>query len=153
VKRALFALVLMLACGDDAASDLPDASPEDDGFMGCPPGVAQLTLNGEASGARITASVVAASRVPARRYLNDWTFRFRDASGAPLNDVTVVSARTWMPVHGHDGLVIPQILSGGEQVQVRRLNFNMRGPWEVQLALRSASAGADDVVFHVCIAE
>ncbi|MET0286789.1 MAG: hypothetical protein ABW352_20070 [Polyangiales bacterium] len=148
MKRVL-ALLSLLACGDDAPTDLADASVEDDGFMGCPADVPQLALNNEARGKTITASVVAASRVPARRYLNDWTFAFRDAAGNALNDVTIATARTWMPVHGHDGLVMPQLLGA----QVRRLNFNMRGPWEVQLSLRSASAGTDDVVFHVCIAE
>jgi hypothetical protein len=154
---ARLALLLLLACGDDAPSAIvaTDASVEDDGFMGCPADVPPLQLQAHARGSKLIATVLAASPVPARRYLNDWTVRFTDASGAALNDVSVVSARTWMPVHGHDGVVMPQVVrtSDPAELQIRSLNFIMRGPWEVQLSLRSASAGDDAVVFHVCIAE
>jgi hypothetical protein len=155
MRVALLAL-LLLACGDGEPSSFvaADASVEDDGFMGCPAEVPQLQLQAQARGQTIVATVVKASRVPARRYLNDWTFRFSDLAGAPLDAVSVISARTWMPVHGHDGVVVPQVVSTSDpaELQIRSLNFIMRGPWEVQLGLRSR-LGDDNLVFHVCIAE
>jgi hypothetical protein len=155
MRLALWAL-LLLACGDDGPSSFvsADGSVQDDGFRGCPADVPQLQLQAQARGLHLVATVVAASRVPARRYLNDWTFRFTDLGGAARNDVSVISARTWMPVHGHDGVVVPQVVSTSDpaELQIRSLNFIMRGPWEVQLSLRSP-LGDDKVVFHVCVAE
>jgi hypothetical protein len=69
--------------------------------------------------------------------------------------VVLTKARAFMPVHGHDGIVPPTLerLAEPGRVRVRGLNFNMRGPWEVQLTLSSASAGDDYVVFHICVQE
>lgn len=158
-RPGLLLLLVLTACGDEPASAAAiDASlPADDDFMGCPSSVPQLSLNLRATGAsgRINAAVVDASRVPARRYLNDWTFAFTSAAGVPLTDVTVKQVRTFMPVHGHDGIVRPQVWGSGEpgRFEISSLNFNMRGPWEVQLTLGSASVGDDYLVLTVCIAE
>jgi hypothetical protein len=153
-------LCLLLGCQDESES-LPDSSDAavalDESFRGCPSASVPLALGLRATGqaGAITATLVAASSIPARRYLNDWTLAFTTAAGAPLSDVVVVQARTFMPVHGHDGIVPPGAASVVAPVQLRidGLNFNMRGPWEVQLKLGSASAGADYVVFSICVSE
>jgi hypothetical protein len=58
-----------------------------------------------------------------------------------------------MPLHGHDGRVEPGVkaLATAGQFQVDRLNFSMRGPWEVRLWLDSASVAEDRLVFQVCV--
>jgi hypothetical protein len=60
-----------------------------------------------------------------------------------------------MPVHGHDGRVQPKLtaLEAPGQFEVDRLNFTMRGPWEVRFWLRAESGAEDLVVFDVCVAK
>lgn len=163
--RAALLAGLLGACGADTSdpTDRPgfgDAGAlpgVDDEFVGCPESIPPFALGMRQSGdqGRLGAALVDASRVPPLRYLNDWTLGFTRADGTPLGDVILTKARAFMPVHGHDGIVPPTIEPQPEpgRVRVRGLNFNMRGPWEVQLSLRSASAGDDYVVFHICVQE
>ncbi|MEY4508446.1 MAG: hypothetical protein RLZZ450_568 [Pseudomonadota bacterium] len=156
---------LLAGCGADAAdapvsargSDAGVPIVEDDSFVGCPEAVAPFALGMRRSGdkGRLGAALVGASHAPPLRYLNDWTLTWTRADGAPIGDVVLTKARTFMPVHGHDGIVPPTLVSSVEpgRVEVRGLNFNMRGPWEVQLSLSSPSAGDDYVVFHICVQE
>ena len=156
-----------IACGGQESSAAPatqvpadagEGASEDDGFVGCPDGgTPRFALGMRASGDSgvLAATLVAASQVPPQRYLNDWTIALSRSDGTALNDVVITRARPFMPVHGHDGIVVPtlQPLASSGQVLVRGLNFNMRGPWEVQLSLHSPSAGDDYAVFHICVAE
>jgi hypothetical protein len=162
-------LLLLAACGGDdnaepmrdAAADaaLEDAQPDakEAEFEGCPDTIPAFALGMQAQGkqGKLTAKLISASRVPPLRYLNDWTVELGDAAGAALEDATIRSALPFMPVHGHDGNVQPVVkkLSQPGRFAVSSLNFNMRGPWEVRLLLRSPSAGDDDVVFEICVAE
>ena len=166
--RALSACVLLIGCaGEDGSSTghthdgvSPDAGEvviEDDGFVGCPDTIPKFAPGMRASGERavLGATLVEASNVPPRRYLNDWTLALTRADGSALADVVLTKARAFMPVHGHDGIVPPALTSLAEpgRVQIRGLNLNMRGPWEIQLSLSSPSAGDDYVVFHICVQE
>jgi hypothetical protein len=67
----------------------------------------------------------------------------------------ITKARPFMPVHGHDGIVVPtlELLPEPGRVRMRGLNFNMRGPWQVQLSLSSPSARDDYAVFYLCVQE
>jgi hypothetical protein len=164
LRAALCAL--LVACGGAESSDAPTAPPpadagafvtEDDGFVGCPESIPMFVLGMGASGDNgvLAATLDDASHAPPLRYLNDWTLHWTRSDGTPLADVVLTKARAFMPVHGHDGIVPPTIepLAEPGRVRVRGLNFNMRGPWEVQLWLSSASAGDDYVVFHICVQE
>jgi hypothetical protein len=165
VLRAAVVACLLAACGADAhdptsVTPVGDAgvwTVENDGFVGCPESIPPFALGMHQSGdqGRLVATLVDASRVPPLRYLNDWTLDFARADATPAGDVVLTKARAFMPVHGHDGIVPPTLerLAEPGRVRVRGLNFNMRGPWEVQLTLSSASAGDDYVVFHICVQE
>jgi hypothetical protein len=168
-RRLILAVFLLAACGggDDAepASDaavdaaLDDTQPdaEEAEFVGCPDNIPAFALGMKAQGkqGKLTAKLISASREPPLRYLNDWTVELGDAAGEALEDATIHTALPFMPIHGHDGNVKPVVkkLSQPGRFAVNGLNFNMRGPWEVRLSLRSPSAGDDDVVFEICVAE
>jgi hypothetical protein len=127
-------------------------------FEGCPDSTPEFTLGMSASGrdGKITASLRDASSAPPTRYFNDWTLAFSDADGAPLEDVEIILARAYMRVHGHYGTPDPtlhQLADEPSVFELQRLNLFMRGPWEVQLILKSDSLGEDHVVFDVCVEE
>jgi hypothetical protein len=167
----LLGLGLGLGCGgDNAAGDAkpdaaaepsqPDAGSYDDeeaAFMGCPDTTPAFSLGMQAKGrdGHIVAALIEASNAPPLRFLNDWTIELRDAAGTPLSDVSIKSARPFMPVHGHDGNVQPTVkpLAAPGRFAIDSLNFNMRGPWEIQLSLHAPSVGDDYVVFQICVAE
>lgn len=140
----------------EAAADAGESDAEDE-FVGCPETTPAFALGMQAQGKQghLNAKLISASRVPPQRYLNDWTVELTDTAGAPLADASIRSARPFMPVHGHDGNVQTMVKKLAEpgRFAVNSLNFIMRGPWEVQLGLRSPSAGDDDVVFEICVAE
>lgn len=58
-----------------------------------------------------------------------------------------------MPIHGHDGRVQPKMTALAEpgQFQVDRLNFIMRGPWEVRLWLRSSALESESLTLPFAI--
>lgn len=127
-------------------------------FEGCPDHIpafeAGMTTLG--SQKRIAAVLREASAMPPERYFNDWTLEFTDAEGAPLEDVEVLRARAYMRVHDHYGTPDPSVAQREAEpalFDLERINLFMRGPWEVQLVLRSESAGEDDVVVDVCVEE
>ena len=153
-KWLLLALSLW-SCGD--AGDDQSEQPVEEGSMyaGCPETTPTFAIDMEAAGTagRIRARLRAASPAPPARYRNDWRVDFLNAQGEVLTDVTILRARPFMPVHGHDGNVQPTWRAQGSEFALDYLNLNMRGPWEIQLGVRSAALGEDAMVFHVCVAE
>lgn len=163
-SRWLVAAAIGLAgCKEDPAEPdehVHDAGPHDDAaeFEGCPESTPLFELGMSSAGeaGHITVVLREASAVPPVRYFNDWTLEFTDAEGAPLEDVEVLRARAYMRVHNHYGTPDPKVVRREDERAVfdfKRLNLFMRGPWEVQLTLRSESAGEDDVVVNVCVDE
>jgi len=167
--RLAWALLACVACAGCDGSE-PSAGPhgaavvdagrvedEDEGFVGCPDSIPTFALGMHArgDGGRLGATLVAASPAPPLRYLNDWTLTLTLGDGTPLPDAVITKARAFMPVHGHDGIVVPtlEMLPEPGRVRIRGLNFNMRGPWQVQLSLSSPSTGDDYVVFYICVQE
>jgi hypothetical protein len=152
--------IALAGCKDEQAEHSHDASAHADAaeFEGCPqetprfePGMTTLSAEG-----RIAVVLQDASGIPPVRYFNDWTLAFTDAEGAPLEDLEVLRARAYMRVHNHYGTPDPRVVRQDDDPSVfelERINLFMRGPWEVQLTLRSESAGEDDVVVHVCVEE
>lgn len=131
-----------------------DGSVPDD-FVGCPGGVPAAAPGLSAKGQRLTVDVVAAVPAELERYINGFTVELRTQDGAPAPRAQVVRAQTFMPLHGHDGGVLPRVthLTEPGRVQVERLNFIMRGPWEVRLWLRTEAGEDDYVTFTVCVAK
>jgi hypothetical protein len=169
--RRIWILLCLISCAcgdsshahpDDESADAGSAAgdgdqdDEDSSFEGCPADTPPFALGMQAEGmlGHITGSLISASNVPPLRFLNDWTVEFVDGMGAPIEDVSIRTARPFMPVHGHDGNVKPTVSAEGPgRFAIKSLNLNMRGPWEIQFQLRSASAGDDYVVFHICVQE
>jgi hypothetical protein len=138
----------------------PDDLPEL--FAGETSGSVAMGENGE-----VMARVIAAAFVPAQRLKkNVWTVELTSADGAPLEDVELVKACAYMPVHGH-GKPPREVepLAEPGRFTLDFLNFTMRGPWEVQLAVDTGSGatdgrgtscapgetGSDYVAFEVCV--
>jgi hypothetical protein len=155
-------LLLMCACGDDDGDggEEPAAgapSVPDGGYppVPCPPSTPEFRINLEAEGedGNVVARVLDADHIPPRQFQNDWTVEFNTPDGETIDDLELVNARPFMPVHNHDGFYAPtvQALDDPGQFQVDDLNLWMIGPWEVQLMVESESAGSDYIVFDVCV--
>jgi hypothetical protein len=153
-------------CGDEDDHAETDASGDhmhadagdDDGYphAACDPGLPKhpTDVRGEGVGGNLHVEVVEADYDPPRKYTNDWVVALSDAQGEPVDDAEFSKARTWMPVHGHDGKFAPEITAaGGGRYTFDGLNFTMTGPWQVQFEVSSASAGSDSFVLDVCVGE
>ena len=153
--------------------DRHDAGPVDpEEEVRCPDDIPEL-FAGETSGSETTgvnalvnARVIEASALPAKRFLNSWTIELTDADGVPIEDARIVDNCAFMPVHGHGSPSKVVALDEPGRFELTALNFIMRGPWEVQLAVdaeslpaetarapncRNAEAGKDYLVFDVCV--
>ena len=146
-------LIGSAACsGDEDLGNEHDAQhgaePEDD-FKGCPPEVPVFGPGLEAEGEPHRVRLISAQPVEPERYRNDWVVELTPP------DAQLVRGQTFMPVHGHDGRVQPEFkaLAQPGQFAIERLNFTMRGPWEVRLWLSSPAAAEEYVVFDVCVAK
>jgi hypothetical protein len=158
---ATLCVALFAGCGDDDGTDsdpvhVHDAGLSDGSYeeVPCPEDTPEFAIGMEAVGEEgaITGRLLDADPAPPRKFENDWSVEFVDADGEPLEDVEVVRAWPFMPVHGHDGFYDPDVSALEEpgRYRVDRINMWMRGPWEVHFMLTSESAGDDHVVFDVC---
>lgn len=156
--------------GDEGPNEDLDASAQ---AVRCPDDIPDFST-GETSGLEtmgvneeIKARLVLADKVPPAKYSNTWTIELMSADGTPLEDAEIVKACAYMPVHLH-GLPPRGIepLDEPGRFKLDRLNFSMRGPWEVQLAVSSetvpeasargtdcepSATGTDYLVFDVCV--
>jgi hypothetical protein len=149
----------LIACAGDShdpAGPAHDASAHayDDDFQGCPDGIPSVAPGLHGAGEQLAVSVVAAMPEEPERYINQWTVELERLDGAPDPDAVIVRGETFMPIHGHDGRLQPEAgaLPLPGRFEVDRLNFTMRGPWEVRLWLRSGAGDDDYVVIDVCVA-
>lgn len=141
--------------GQRGALDAGGPADAEDDFQGCPAGIPSFEPGLQAMGEHLAVKLIAATPAEPERYLNSWTVELGSLDGSPAPDAEIVRGETFMPVHGHDGRVQPQMtaLAAPGQFQVDRLNFSMRGPWQVRFWLRSGSLEDDYVVFDVCVAK
>lgn len=158
VALALYAA----ACGSDTADDehedathAHDLDAEDADFRGCASGIPTSAPGLVAVGRQLGVRVVEATPAELERYANSWIVELTTRDGSPALDARIERGQTFMPVHGHDGRVVPTAaaLAQPARFQVDRLNFTMRGPWEVRLWLQAPAVAEDYVVVNVCIAK
>jgi hypothetical protein len=136
----------------DAGEAGADADPGEELIVQCDPGALEadtLVSGVSAKGQKFTAKFVSSDPSPPARYDNNWTVDFTDQSGAPVSDLQMTSARTWMPLHGHGwpGAGTPMSEPGRFKVKI---NLNMRGYFLVEMKVTSASLGSDTVGFYYC---
>lgn len=157
---ALFGAAL-LACGGDSSTEnsaraqAGQGGMPDDDFRGCPEGFSSVAPGLSVHDEHWTVDVLEARPAEPERYINDWIVQANSSDGTPAQDLQIVRGETFMPVHGHDGRVQPRMTALPEpgRFRVDRLNFTMRGPWEVRLWLRSGTAEEARIVFKVCVAK
>jgi hypothetical protein len=155
VLATVAVLATMNACkgDDDSGNAQMDATAGDAGIgdVKCPADVPEFAAN-PSSGIEaavkhktLQARVIKATPVhPTKNAMNNWTVQFTDDQDKPLDDVEIAAACAFMPVHGHGTAPLGghKKLSDPGQYELDYLNFTMRGPWKVELALsRSASSG------------
>lgn len=155
---ALVFSLCLAACSQSAESEHSETDAESAEFVGCPETIPpfELGMSVSSSDGRIQAALVRAVPSPPAKFFNDWTVKFTGADAADLDDLTLQSARAFMPVHGHYGKPDPKLTVHDDEpavVDLDDVNLFMRGPWEVTLSVTSLSAGDADLVFHVCVEE
>jgi hypothetical protein len=177
VQRSALLVAWLVACGDTAAvhsttaahaavdaehsnagngaANATGVADAGDDFKGCPGEIPSFEPGLQALGKHFAVKLLAAMPAEPERHLNDWTVELSSLDGSAAPDAIIDHGETFMPIHGHNGGVVPKMtaLSEPGQFQVDRLNFIMRGPWEVRLWLSSASLGDDYAVFQICVAK
>jgi hypothetical protein len=184
-KRAsaftLCGLALALVSGCDDSSD-PGAEPElsDAGHpeLRCPDDIPEFfagpTKGTAGIGKRklVKARVIEASHIPplVMSSENAWTVELTDIDDVPLDDVAIEQACLFMTVHRH-GVSLPaddvKPIQRG-QFELKNMNFFMRGPWEIELAVNTPAdvstgteltdcdrsklhPGVELVTLHICL--
>jgi hypothetical protein len=152
------ALAVVLAAVGCGGADVEDEGAGADAgmFVACSTELPAFASGLSAVGkhGRITATLLEASRYPPRKYENEWLLTLSDIDGAALLDAHVSRVETFMPVHGHYGRPPADFETLPDSGRMRaQIHFTMRGPWQVQLDVSSAKAGADELVFEVCVEE
>jgi len=167
-RRATVTSTMLLVCSLVACAGSDDSSAthghsgshagtsgEEDDFKGCPDGYPNVAPGLQVMGEQLVVKVISATPAEPERYINGWKVELSDRDGSPAPGAELIRGETFMPVHGHDGRVQPKLtaLEAPGQFEVDRLNFTMRGPWEVRFWLRAESGAEDLVVFDVCVAK
>ncbi|HTU56823.1 MAG TPA: hypothetical protein VMF89_00290 [Polyangiales bacterium] len=153
MRYALVSLLFSLsaaACSGDAEEHDAQAQEElEDDFKGCPADVPVFSPGLQVEDAERKITLISAQPTEPERYENDWVVEVIPP------EAVIVRGQTFMPIHGHDGRVEPIVkpMSTPGQFAIERLNFTMRGPWEVRLWLSSAAATEERLVFQVCVAK
>jgi hypothetical protein len=151
--------------GSDPELRCPDDIPEF--FAGPTMGTAGIGKHG-----LVKARILEASHIPplVMSSENTWTVQLTDMEDAPLEDVAIAQACLFMTVHRH-GVSLPgddvNAMQRG-QFELKNMNFFMRGPWEIELAVNTPAEattgteltdcdrskmypGIELVTLHICL--
>jgi hypothetical protein len=98
----------------------------------------------------VKARVIEASHIPplVMSSENAWTLQLTDMDDVPLDDAAIEQACLFMSVHGH-GVSLPADdvkPTHAGQFELKNMNFFMRGPWQIELAVNTpadASTGSE----------
>lgn len=102
----------------------------------------------------LTAKLISASPSPPRQKVpNHWIVELRDEQGKPVTDYTLSTPDSFMPAHNHHGRSAPSAEPGLEaaRAQIRDIDFNMRGPWQVLFDVERPGAKPVTATFQVCV--
>jgi hypothetical protein len=159
ISSGLVALSIV-ACGDDGGDEPTGGTGGEyvyDAAIMCPDFVPEMAINMKATGdgGEIVGHLVDADKIPVGWYHNDWVVRFTGPGDAPLREITLKFAETFMPSHGHDGGQTPDIETSSDgNFSVTGLNVNMNGHWEFRFDVEAMNGDgevvAERVTFDVC---
>jgi hypothetical protein len=148
-------IALLAACSggsDHSGSGVVDAGPTPLPDIKCPDDIPAFTATPQSGlEAKVTHETLrvrltsAAPVHPTKNAVNNWTVQFMDRDGAVLGDVEIAAACAHMPPphnHGTAPLKGTKPLSDPGQFELDYLNFIMRGPWQLQLAINRTGAKA-----------
>ena len=159
------AMLLAGGCGDSVAP--PDATPADAGVTDVAavdvphlaPACAHdvrvqaYAVGTQREGASVRLRLDGVDPPPGARFNYAWTLAAADLAGAPLEGLTM-TARPWMPDHGHGASVVPTISAlGGGRYAVANVDLFMAGVWTVTFSIHLPSGATDTVAFAVCIGD
>lgn len=132
-----------------------DSMDMEDDFKGCPESIPAFEPGLLAKGKHFAVKVLSSMPTEPERYTNNWQVELDTLDGSAAADARIEKSQTFMPIHGHDGMVVPEItaLASPGQFSVDRLTFTMRGAWEARFWLRGAGVDEDYIVLHVCVAK
>jgi hypothetical protein len=143
----------VFGCGSSTSEPKSDSPPDAAVYGGCSVSALELPLTETGQSGHLAARLVQVAPNPPAKHDNRWTLLVLDTSGVSIDDAQVPFVETYMPVHDHAGVPAPNAEATGPATFSLQVPFMMRGPWEVRLDLSSQRAGADRVVFDVCVAE
>lgn len=87
---------------------------------------------------------------PAIKGTNTWAVEIVDAGGAAVTGATV-TAKPFMPDHGHGSSIVPTVTEIGEgKYTIDSLVLFMPGLWQTTIAV-STSGASDSAVFSFCV--
>jgi hypothetical protein len=71
---------------------------------------------------------------PRQKVANEWNVEIRDERGQPVPEASISNPDSFMPVHNHHGRTPPSTaaLSEPGRAQIKAIDFQMRGPWQVR---------------------
>jgi hypothetical protein len=185
VSLPVMSMLALVAC-DDGGGDAGSGQhaghhalpPEGDAAVTCPEWTHELTYGPEGlqadvvGDAGVTARLIKASDVPARKGFNTWTVELQGTDGEPMDDYQIAWICSFMPEHNHTAG--PEVTVGDEpgQFVIDRLNLGMNGGWEIPLWVDRIDEGkplftrmsvdnackpvdemsrVEDMVFRICV--
>lgn len=173
LASCLSALALVYACGDDSEAadsdhdaehdhdaggehnhDDPVADVDLDAATPCSAEYPSFTAGMSKPAGALTVKLMSISPEPPRQKVkNDWTVQVVDASGAPATGITLANADSYMPVHRHHGKTLPYTNTTSEPggAQITKIDFIMRGPWQVLFDVLQNGTKVGTATFQICV--
>jgi hypothetical protein len=174
LSTCLAALGFAYACGDDApaededhahdhdagghdhdaATEADGGDPNLDDEVPCDANYPSFTPGMSVKAGAFTVKVQAITPAPPRQKTrNDWTVQVLDASDQPVSGLTLVNPASFMPVHNHGGRTPPVASAGTEPgtYKLERIDFIMRGPWQVLFDLQQNGAAVGKATVQICV--
>ncbi|MET0286222.1 MAG: hypothetical protein ABW352_17210 [Polyangiales bacterium] len=176
LSTCVAALGFAYACGDDAPAGEGDDHEHDHDASGhehdhdaatadggdpyleeevpCDAAYPSFTPGMSVKAGELTVKVQAITPAPPRQKTrNDWTVQVSDAAGQPVSGLTFLNPASYMPVHRHGGKTPPVVSPGTEPgtYKLERIDFIMRGPWQVLFDLQQNGATVGKATVQICV--
>jgi hypothetical protein len=151
----LLAALVLAGCssstsGQPATADsgpAPSACATDPRAQTYSPGMSQPGATG-----LVKIALLSIAPNPPTKGNNSWTIKVTDASGAPLDGLSI-TVKPFMPDHGHPSSIVPEVAPAGTpgEYNVTLLNLFMPGIWTITFDVTMSNMSTDSSVFTFCI--